>query len=205
MKRAGLLISLFLAAGLIGWLLFGPSRKPVPSTEGGLPPDPPPASPPGITVVTTPSEPGSLPDGPVELIGEAMLHDYGDPTMSPMNDLKLMAGLMSNLSLLVKSIRDRPMSVNEDWAAALRGENQAHQRFLPDQHRAYNEAGQLVDRWGTPLFFHALGNRRFEIRSAGPDRKMWTDDDLHRNPDGSFRSPAELNRPGLYDPSPPGN
>jgi len=63
---------------------------------------------------------------------------------------------------------------------------------LPDQHAALNARGQLVDRWGTPLFFHALGNGRFEIRSAGPDRKLWTADDIHRNADGSFYNGAEL-------------
>jgi hypothetical protein len=40
-----------------------------------------------------------------------------------------------------------------------------------------NEAGELTDRWGTAYFFHQLSSREMEIRSAGPDRKMWTEDD----------------------------
>jgi len=105
---------------------------------------------------------------------------------------------MDNSRLLLKSAADRPLSANEDWADFFRGKNSAHERFLPDQHIALNSKGQLIDRWGTPLFFHALGGGRFEIRSAGPDRKLWTDDDIHRNSNGSFRHGTDLNPPGLY-------
>jgi len=106
---------------------------------------------------------------------------------------------MDNFTLLVKSAADRPLSANEDWAAVFRGLNPAHERFLPDQSIALNAQGQLIDRWGTPLFFHALGEKRFELRSAGPDKKLWTADDLHRNANGSFRRGADLNPPSLVD------
>lgn len=132
-------------------------------------------------------------------MGETILRGYATSASTPENDLTLMSHLMDNFMLLVKSATDRPMSANEDWANALRGNNPAHERFLPDQHSALNPAGQLVDRWQTPLFFHALGGHRFEIRSAGPDKKMWTDDDLHRNADGSFRRGANLNAASLFD------
>jgi len=105
---------------------------------------------------------------------------------------------MDNSRLLLKSAADRPLSANEDWADFLRGKNSARERFLPDNHIALNTKGQLVDRWGTPLFFHALGGGRFDIRSAGPDRKLWTDDDIHRNSNGAFRHGTNLNPPGLY-------
>jgi len=36
----------------------------------------------------------------------------------------------------------------------------------------------LVDAWGTPYFFHQLAAMEMEIRSAGPDKVMWTADDL---------------------------
>jgi hypothetical protein len=41
-----------------------------------------------------------------------------------------------------------------------------------------NGQGQLIDNWGTPFFFHSLSRNEMEIRSAGPDRRMWTTDDL---------------------------
>jgi hypothetical protein len=37
-----------------------------------------------------------------------------------------------------------------------------------------------------------VGRRQYAIRSAGLDRKLWTADDLQRNPDGSFDHGAEL-------------
>jgi len=131
------------------------------------------------------------------LLGETLLRDYASPKTSPENDLKLLAHLMDNFSLLVKGAADRPLSANEDWAAAFRGRNPAHERFLPDAHAVLDAKGRLVDRWGTPLFFHALGGHRFELRSAGPDQRLWTADDLHRNSDGSFRRGAALNPASL--------
>ena len=133
------------------------------------------------------------------LLGETLLRDYANTNHPPQNDLTLMSRLMENSLLLLKSAGNRPLSANEDWAAMLRGENPARERFLPDRHVALNPQGQLVDRWGSPLFFHALGGGRYEIRSAGPDRKLWTDDDLHRNADGSFRRGVDLNPPSLLN------
>lgn len=133
------------------------------------------------------------------LIGEKILLGYANTNLPPENDLTLLAHLMDNFTLLVKSASDRPLSANEDWAAMFRGLNPAHERFLPDHHIALNARGQLVDRWKNPLFFHALGGRKFEIRSAGPDGKLWTEDDIHRNPDGSFRRGSQLNPPSLLN------
>ena len=38
--------------------------------------------------------------------------------------------------------------------------------------------GELVDRWGTPYFFHSVSAEKMEIVSAGPDKELWTDDDV---------------------------
>jgi hypothetical protein len=154
-----------------------------------------------VTTALVPSPPASGQSTP--LIGETILRDFANSNLPPEHDLTLISRLMDNFTLLVKSARDHPLSANEDWAAMLRGLNPAHERFLPDQHPALNAHGQLVDRWGTPLFFHALGGKRFEIRSAGPDKKLWTDDDIHRNADGSFHRGAGLNPPSLLDSARP--
>jgi hypothetical protein len=150
-----------------------------------------------ITVTETPVV-SKRPQTPVKpLVGEMILADYAKTNFPPENDLTLMSHLMDNSLLLLKSAANRPLSANEDWADFLRGGNGAHERFLPDSHVALNAKGQLIDRWGTPLFFHALGNGRYDLRSAGPDKNMWTNDDIHRNADGSFRRGADLNPPSL--------
>jgi hypothetical protein len=153
-----------------------------------------------IKVTEIPSGPPASPPSnqPPPLLGETILRDYANTNLPPQNDLTLMSRLMENSRLLLKSAANRPLSANEDWADFLRGKNSAHEGFLPDNHIALNSKGQLVDRWGTPLFFHALGGGRFDIRSAGPDRKLWTEDDIHRNSNGSFRHGADLNPAGLY-------
>jgi hypothetical protein len=150
------------------------------------------------TVTPALKPPGEV-DGRPALLGEQILVGYARPDTTPQHDLTLMARLMDNFTLIVKDAADRPLSANEDWASALRGVNPGHERFLPDQHVALNTQGQLVDRWGTPLHFHSLGDRRHEIRSAGPDKKLWTDDDLHRNADGSFRKGTNLLSGDLLD------
>lgn len=45
--------------------------------------------------------------------------------------------------------------------------------------------GELLDRWGTPYWFHANGDSNIEIRSAGPDKNLFTSDDLILNPSPS--------------------
>jgi hypothetical protein len=150
-----------------------------------------------ITVTETPVA-SKRPQTPVKpLVGEMILADYAKTNFPPENDLTLMSHLIDNSVLLLKSAANRPLSANEDWADLLRGGNSAHERFLPDNHAALNSKGQLIDRWGSPLFFHALGNGRYDLRSAGPDKTMWTSDDIHRNADGSFRHGANLNPPSL--------
>jgi hypothetical protein len=120
------------------------------------------------------------------LLGETILRGYADTNLPPENDLTLMSRLMENSLLLLKSAANRPLSANEDWADLFRGKNAAHEEFLPGSHVALNDKGQLIDRWQIPLFFHALGSGRYEIRSAGPDKAMWTADDIQRNSNGTF-------------------
>lgn len=149
----------------------------------------------------THATPSASPVTRTNFLGETILRGYAETNLPPENDLTLMARLMENSLLLLKAAANRPLSANEDWADLLRGKNAAQEEFLPAIHVALNDKGQLVDRWQTPLFFHALGGGRFELRSAGPDRKLWTADDIHRNADGSFRRGAQLNPPSLASPS----
>ena len=70
-----------------------------------------------------------------------------------------------------------PEGTNAEIAKALDGGNVKGVRFLDPEDVRLNEKGELLDPWGTPYFFHQLSAREMEIRSAGPDRQMWTEDD----------------------------
>lgn len=72
-----------------------------------------------------------------------------------------------------------PIGNNPEITAALNGGNPRQVVFLnPEDGTRINHRGELIDNWGTPFFFHQISRTQMEIRSAGPDRKMWTADDL---------------------------
>ena len=72
------------------------------------------------------------------------------------------------------------MGNNPEITSALGGDNPKRVDFLKDDGNRVNSRGELVDVWGTPYFFHALSGVEMEIRSAGPDRIMYTADDVVR-------------------------
>jgi len=70
-----------------------------------------------------------------------------------------------------------PIGENAEITAALLGHNRLGFAFIPPDCGAINAKGELCDRWGSPYFFHQLSGEKMEIRSAGPDRVLWTADD----------------------------
>ena len=71
-----------------------------------------------------------------------------------------------------------PSGTNAEITAALAGRNKVRLALIPPKHPAINRDGELCDRWGTPFFFHSESASRMEVRSAGPDKRMWTEDDV---------------------------
>jgi hypothetical protein len=71
-----------------------------------------------------------------------------------------------------------PVGENVEITAALTGKNHLHLALIGKSHRAINARGELCDRWGSPFFFHQLSATQMEIRSAGPDRRLWNSDDI---------------------------
>ncbi len=89
---------------------------------------------------------------------------------------------MDKVSLMVRDYRTRmgenPVGTNAEIMKAIMGDNPAKAMLGPPEGQTLNDAGELVDRWGTPYFFHQLSAQHMEIRSAGPDKQMWTADDV---------------------------
>lgn len=75
-----------------------------------------------------------------------------------------------------------PVGENDEITAALAGDNPLHFAFIAPTHPAIDPEGRLRDRWGTPFRFHQLSGTVMELRSAGPDRKFGTDDDVVLTP-----------------------
>ena len=89
----------------------------------------------------------------------------------------------STLQVLLSQYRKHlnagnPVGDNAEITAALLGRNAKGLAYLPATGPFIDEEGRLIDRWGTPYFFHAISGEHMQIHSAGPDRKRHTDDDL---------------------------
>jgi hypothetical protein len=85
------------------------------------------------------------------------------------------------VSLMIRDYRtlanENPVGTNAEIMAAIMGGNPRGATLGPPEGMSLNENGELIDRWGTPYFFHQLSRDQMEIRSAGADKVMWTDDD----------------------------
>jgi hypothetical protein len=98
------------------------------------------------------------------------------PERTGAEDLSVAMNLLTQYRLRFKGY-----PVGEDNASfvnALSGNNPGRLAFISRNHPAIDAQGQLLDRWGKPFFFHLLGRDELEIRSAGPDRELYTPDDL---------------------------
>lgn len=88
---------------------------------------------------------------------------------------------LERITIMLRDYRtiagDNPIGSNAEIVQALSGDNPRQAKILPDD-LPRNGSGELVDRWGTPYFFHQLSRNSMEIRSAGADRRMWTRDDV---------------------------
>ncbi len=72
-----------------------------------------------------------------------------------------------------------PVGTNPEITSQLNGNNPKHINFInAGSGMRINENGELIDPWGTPYFFHQISGTDMEIHSAGPDKIMWTADDL---------------------------
>ena len=105
-------------------------------------------------------------------------------TLPPQPDVGVENEAAADLQRITRLLRDyrtiagdNPIGSNAEIVQALAGDNLKHAKILPDE-LPRNSSGELVDRWGTPYFFHQLSRNSMEIRSAGSDRRMWTSDDV---------------------------
>lgn len=102
---------------------------------------------------------------------------HQDP--APERDLDLIDQIFAAYRLVY---RENPVGTeNFEFVAPLLGDNPKQVIFIPRDHPAVKD-NTLHDRWGAPYHFHPLSGQKLDIRSAGPDGKLWTDDDLSLDP-----------------------
>jgi hypothetical protein len=179
MRRPNFIIVL-LALAIAATIVFWPSRLPQPKNT--TPSQPPPA--PQLSDLGKPADlfhsgPRTTPVPEIDAANLQKADSLNSPDHSVQEDLAIIAEFVD---LLGKAGLNYSLGDNADITAALTGTQYAGQKghLFPRQHNALR-GGQLVDRWGTPFWFHANGPGKLEIRSAGPDKQLFTPDDISHN------------------------
>jgi hypothetical protein len=98
--------------------------------------------------------------------------------MSNVPAATVLENMRATLRLYAGTFDGNPVGNNAEITASLNGQNPKQITFLKSDGNRVNSQGELVDIWGTPYFFHQLAAHEMEIRSAGPDHRMWTPDDV---------------------------
>jgi hypothetical protein len=182
MRRPKFLIlaSAFILSAVI---IFWPRRLPEPREQVTPAPQPPAA--PQLSDLGKPADlfyvgtrNTSVPD--IDAANLQKADQLNSPDHSVKEDLQIVAEFVD---LIQRAGINASIGDNADITAALTGTQYAGQKghVFPRQHNALR-GGQLVDRWGTPFWFHNNGPTRLEIRSAGPDKHLFTPDDIAHNP-----------------------
>lgn len=105
----------------------------------------------------------------------ALLHR---PDTPPEKDLAILQDLVQRYLTSMQRRAGPPLGDDADLVRVLTGRNALRLQLLPPDHPAISPEGRLLDRWGTPYHVHALSAQSFEFRSAGPDKRLFTQDDL---------------------------
>jgi hypothetical protein len=128
----------------------------------------------GVTPGVPAQGPDLAPEPPADAPSE-LARDLNRPDGDIHSDLRALEEIFRQYRSSIHGLN--PVGENAEIIAVLTGRNPLNFAFLPANFPAINAQGELCDRWGTPFFFHSLSGTQMEIRSAGPDRKLWTDDD----------------------------
>lgn len=144
-------------------------------------------SPPQIAVATQPTEqpePSTISTPPQKprRVATSLAAKLNAPDSTAAEDVIVLHGMLRQYLRFLKNRQARPIGNDSDLVRVLIGNNPMKLVILPPDHPALGADGRLRDRFGTPYFIHPRGHLAFEIRSAGPDQKLFTADDLIENP-----------------------
>lgn len=179
-----ILIVATLAVGLAGLWFYQNQKAPEPSTP---PVTTLPAAPPAPGI--TPLPPPEVKPGPSQIAMQPpkaeelakvppnpMAGGIGSGKVPPDREIALVLELFQ---VYRREFGSFPAGeTNAQFLNALRGNNPGKLPVFPLEHPRLDAKGNLLDSWGHPYLFHPVSRERLEIRSAGPDGIIFTDDDL---------------------------
>lgn len=163
-------------------LPFGPLPKTEKQTQTASPTSPPSA---GSGSLAPKPDPRAI-DPEIRKLADRL----SEQTQTPLNDLETVGEF---IDLYRKSFSQLPVGTNEDLTAILIGQNPKRGVLFPPDSPMIIK-GQLVDRWSTPYWLHPSSGASLEVRSAGPDKSLFTADDVFINPSpgGLGVTPAQV-------------
>ncbi len=94
------------------------------------------------------------------------------------NTLRVIDNVQFALGAYRTALGENPVGTNAEITSALLGNNRKQAKVPVPDGATVNASGELCDPWGTPYFFHQISGTKMEIRSAGPDQKLWSPDDV---------------------------
>ncbi|KRP37414.1 MAG: hypothetical protein ABS34_02875 [Opitutaceae bacterium BACL24 MAG-120322-bin51] len=130
-----------------------------------------------VVEVPEPNDPrvNRLPDGRVEYLIAFDTSMQINQNADPLQSIYAVEQLFADYRYAYK---ENPVgSENAEITQQLLGKNPKRIVFI-DPRCAALRGNQLVDQWGSPFFFHAVSGQQMQVRSAGPDRQLWTADDV---------------------------
>jgi Type II secretion system (T2SS), protein G len=178
-RTQGVFVALVIL-GLIGaWFLprWLAQRKSTFDTPAQIAPRSPTTSS-SVPAFPVPDRPALHPVAPISNHPRSPLADtLNSPTTTASDDLKAIAQM---LTLYRERFDAYPaFEDNAHLVNALAGANPLGIAWLPRDTPAISpQSGALLDRWGSAYLFHSISRGALELRSIGPDRTAYTEDDV---------------------------
>lgn len=162
MRKAVVVAVLACVVALLVWLLSGPRgifESETPKLSNSL----------QLETLRPPAPTQQLPPEAAELNAVA-----GDGQ----SDVEALHSLIRQYLVAMQKRPGPPIGDDLDLARILLGRNPLQQPLIVGPHPAFSNDGHIRDRWGTPYHIHGISSGSYEVRSAGPDRRLFTQDDL---------------------------
>lgn len=187
-RSIAFVVVLIIGVFAITWWLTAPDDLnfgPLPQRQAKSPStSPPPGGSDPLLAAAPKTDPRTI-DPEIQKLADRLV----EQTQTPLNDLETVGEFVD---LYRKSFSQMSVGSNEDFTAIITGQNPKKGVLFPPGSPMIVK-GQLVDRWGTPYWLHPSSGASLEVRSAGPDKNLFTPDDVVINPSpgGLGVTPAE--------------
>jgi len=140
----------------------------------------PPPSPPNTGIATPPAPTtrvSNIPP-PTTSTGTPLAAELHLPDRTLQQDVDTLRQIIQQYFEAIQNRPGPPIGDDADLARVLKGRNPLKLIVVPTTHPIFSADGRMRDRFGTPYHIHARSRTAIDIRSAGPDRKLFTEDDV---------------------------